>query len=267
MNQTDSKTLRFGIVTDIHYNPETETGNRTEAGLERCIEQWKQAGAEFVIQLGDLISRRGPEAEADLMAVRDMLACFGGPMHHVAGNHCLAVPPERFCQVMGLDTLYYTFSSHGTRFIVLDGMEVSAVNEPQNEADRNLLEYYRDVVKAPFYCGAVGSRQLEWLVTELGLALKNEEPVIILSHLPLLEETTDEKHGLLWNHEEVVAMLLRYPNVRACLSGHYHSAVQVEQNCTHFAVLPAFRDCLDVQEGGGFMVELSCDDIMIGPMT
>jgi manganese-dependent ADP-ribose/CDP-alcohol diphosphatase len=240
MSETTHKTLRFGIVTDIHYNPETETGNETKAGLERCIERWTLEGAEFVIQLGDLISREGPEAEADLIAARDMLARFPGKVYHVAGNHCLAVPPERYKAIMGLDSLYYTFAQRGTRFIVLDGMDVSAINEPQTEADRNLLTYYRDTVKAPFYCGAIGARQLEWLVNELDFALKNEEPVIILSHLPLLEETTDEKHGLLWNHEEVVAILSRYPNVRAVLSGHYHSATQAMRGGIEFVVLAAF---------------------------
>ena len=240
MSETSRDTLRFGIITDIHYNPETGTGNQTKAGLARCIERWTQEGAEFVIQLGDLISREGPEAETDLIAVRDMLARFPGKVYHVAGNHCLAVPSERYKAIMGLDSLYYTFARHDTRFIVLDGMDVSAINEPQTEADRHLLEYYRDTVKAPFYCGANGTRQLEWLVKELDLALKNEEPVIILSHLPLLEETTDEKHGLLWNHEEVVSILLRYPNVRAVLSGHYHAAAQVVRGGIQFVVVPAF---------------------------
>ncbi|AAM73308.1 MAG TPA: metallophosphoesterase [Chlorobaculum sp.] len=240
MSETKHDTLRFGIVTDIHYNPESKTGNQTQAGLERCIEHWTREGAEFVIQLGDLISREGPEAESDLIAVRDMLARFPGKVYHVAGNHCLAVPPERYKTIMGLDSLYYTFSSHGIRFIVLNGMDVSAVNDPQTKADRHLLEYYRDNVKAPFYCGAIGARQLEWLVNELDLALKNEEPVIILSHLPLLEETTDEKHGLLWNHEELTAILFRYPNIRACLSGHYHSAAHARSDGIHFIVLPAF---------------------------
>ncbi|TNJ38983.1 metallophosphoesterase, partial [Chlorobaculum thiosulfatiphilum] len=240
MSEKARDALRFGIVTDIHYNPETETGEQTKAGLERCIEKWTREGAEFVIQLGDLISRQGPETEKDLIAVRDMLARFPGKVYHVAGNHCLAVPPKRYREIMGLDSLYYTFASHGTRFIVLDGMEVSAINEPQTEADRHLLEYYRDVVNAPFYCGAIGSQQLEWLVSELDLALKNEEQVIILSHLPLLKETTDEKHGLLWNHEEVVAILLRYPNVRAVLSGHYHSAAQVVRGGIEFVGVAAF---------------------------
>ena len=232
--------LRFGIVTDIHYDPETEIGNQTEAGLERCMEQWRQEGAEFVIQLGDIINREGPEAEADLIAVRDMLARFPGPVHHVAGNHCLAVPSGRYKEIMGLDCLYYTFNAHGIRFIVLDGMDVSVNAEPENEADRNLLRYYREERQEPFYCGAVGSRQLEWLAGELETSLMTLEPVIVLSHLPLLEETSDHKHGLLWNHEEVTELLCRYPNIRACFSGHYHPGAYAFMCGIHFAVVPGF---------------------------
>lgn len=257
MNTSGEHPLKFGVVTDIHYNPETETGGQTEAGLERCIEKWTSEGVEFVIQLGDLISREGPEAEADLIAARDMLARFPGKVYHVAGNHCLAVPPERYKAIMGLDSLYYTFARHGIRFITLDGMDVSAINEPQTEADRHLLEYYRDVLNAPFYCGAIGTRQLEWLVNELDLALKNEEQLIILSHLPLLKETTDEKHGLLWNHEEVIAILSRYPNVRACLSGHYHSAAQAVRDGIEFVVLPAFAGNGEPSCSVGQIIEIS----------
>jgi len=263
MNTSGEHPLKFGIVTDIHYNPENETGNSTEAGLERCIEKWTREGAEFVIQLGDLISREGPEAEADLIAVRDMLTRFPGKVHHIAGNHCLAVPPERYKAIMGLDCLHYTFASHGIRFIALDGMAVSVINEPRTEADRHLLEYYRDVVQAPFYCGAIGARQLEWLVRELDLALRNEEQVIILSHLPLLEETTDEKHSLLWNHEEVTAILCRYQNILACLSGHYHSIASRTLNGIHFIVLPAFIGCDEHHDDCCIIAECSGYNIMI----
>lgn len=60
--------------------------------------------------------------------------------------------------------------------------------------------------------------------------------------MSLLKETTDEKHGLLWNHEEVTAILLRYPNVRAVLSGHYHSATQAIRGGIEFVVVAAFGD-------------------------
>jgi predicted MPP superfamily phosphohydrolase len=239
----DGSPLRFGIITDIHYVPDTGAGTATAAGLERCIDYWQKEGADFVVQLGDLIGREGPEAEEDLIAVRDMLARWPGPMVHVPGNHCLAVPQERLFSIMGIPAPYHSFAKGGIRFIVLHSMEVSVLSEPENAADRNLLAYYRDVRQALFYCGAVGSRQLQWLVGELDSALRNEEPVIVLCHLPLLEETTDAKHGLLWNHEEVSALICRYQNVLACLSGHYHPGGYAYRSGIHFVVLPAFANC------------------------
>jgi len=236
--------LRFGIITDIHYTPDDQTGAATTAaGLERCIGYWKESCVEFVVQLGDLISREGAEAERDLLEVKERLARFPGRMVHIPGNHCLAVPQERLFRIMGISAPYYSFAQGGVRFVVLHGMDVSVLTEPENEADRHLLAYYRDVRQAHAYCGAVGSRQLEWLVGELDLALKNEEPVIVLSHFPLLDETTDEKHGLLWNHEEVSAIICRYPNVRACLGGHYHPGAYALREGAHFIVLPGFVTC------------------------
>jgi manganese-dependent ADP-ribose/CDP-alcohol diphosphatase len=263
MTSPAGQRLRFGFVTDIHYSPEEETGasQNTAPDLECCASHWQQAGAEFVVQLGDLISREGPDAECDLLEVKRMLDRYPGPMVNVPGNHCLAVPPDRFFRIMGIPEPYYSFASHGVRFVVLHGMDVSVLAEPENEADRNLLAYYREVRQAPFYCGAVGSRQLHWLADELDTALRNHEPVVVLSHLPLLEETTDTKHGLLWNHEEISDLLCRYPNVIACLSGHYHPGSYALRCGIHFVVLPGFTTrsehpafaCGTIEIGSGHM--------------
>lgn len=241
MRTTGGYGFRFGIVTDIHFTP-GEPAGRTPSGLARCIAFWKEQETAFVVQLGDLISREGDVAVQDLAVVRDLLSGYPGPMVHVPGNHCLAVPPEQLFSFMGIPAPYYSFSRGGIRFIVLHGMEVSILSEPASEADRHLLAYYRDLRQAPLYCGAVGNRQLKWLATELDTALLSGEPVIVLSHLPLLEATTDEKHGLLWNHEEVSALICRYPNVRACISGHFHPGGYALRDGIHFIVLPAFAN-------------------------
>ncbi|NTU59297.1 MAG: metallophosphoesterase [Chlorobiaceae bacterium] len=241
MTPPQRRTLKFGIVTDIHYAPEeSAAADTTACDLDGCISLWKEAGTDFVVQLGDLISREGPEAETDLLTVSRMLSRYPGPMMHVAGNHCLAVAPERFFRIMGLPAPSYSFAAGGIRFIALHAMDVSVFSEPVNDADRQMLMHYRDELQAPFYCGAVGTRQLEWLVTELDASAGNSEPVIVLSHLPLLEETTDAKHGLLWNHEAVTEILFRYANVRACFSGHYHPGGYALRHGIHFIVVPGF---------------------------
>ncbi|NTU93861.1 MAG: metallophosphoesterase [Chlorobiaceae bacterium] len=255
--------LRFGIVTDIHYTPEERAGI-TDACLVRCAESWLKAETSFVVQLGDLISREGPEAESDLLNVKEMLSRYPGELVHVPGNHCLAVPQDRLFRILGIPAPYYSFTRGAIRFVVLHGMEVSVNSEPETAADRNLLSYYQEVVQAPFYCGAIGSRQIEWLATELDLALQNREPVIVLSHLPLLEETSDVRHGLLWNHEEVSAIICRYPNVRACLSGHYHPGAYAFREGTHFIVLPAFVNCAETQQQCCCTAEVSDGRLRIG---
>ncbi|NTV24955.1 MAG: metallophosphoesterase [Chlorobiaceae bacterium] len=242
MGTHGGRPFRFGIITDIHYTPEEQAG-RTSAGLDRCFTCWEEADTALVIQLGDLINREGAEAENDLLSIRALLARHPGEMVHIPGNHCLAVPQARLFDIMGIPAPYYSISRGGIRFIVIHGMDVSVLSEPENEADRHLLHYYHVVMQAPFYCGAIGSRQLEWLVSELDTALRNEEPVIVLSHLPLLEETSDQKHGLLWNHEEISALICRYPNILACLSGHYHPGAYAIREGIHFIVLPAFANC------------------------
>ena len=261
MNQPKHHPLRFGIVTDIHYEPGTGAGAATASGLARCIARWQARGTAFVVQLGDLISREGEEAVQDLVEVRDMLAGYPGPMVHVPGNHCLAVPRERLFSLLEIPAACRSFAVGGIRFVILDGMDVSVLSEPETGADRNLLHYYREVRQAPFYCGAVGSRQLEWLTREFEAALHVQEPVIVISHLPLLEETSDAKHGLLWNHEEVAALICRYPNVTACLSGHFHPGGYAFRSGIHFIVLPAFAgrseppcvSCFTMEIGNGIL--------------
>ncbi len=233
--------LRFGIISDIHYSPEN-AGQEEEVAtaLGRCLDDWEAQDVAFVLQLGDLISREGPEAEADLIAVTAMLA--GAPalrFEHVPGNHCLSVGHERFFSLMGIPP-WRTFSAGGIRFVVLHGMEVSTAAEPDDPADRHLLDWHHGVQRQPFYCGAVGSRQMAWLRETLDDALRQGEPVIAVSHLPLLEASSDERHGLLWNHEAVSGLLLRYPNVRACLCGHYHPGSYALRSGTHFVVVPGF---------------------------
>ncbi|HWR02096.1 MAG TPA: metallophosphoesterase [Chlorobaculum sp.] len=241
MIQQERPAIRFGIITDIHYAPGDGAADDTTASdLDRCISHWKEADTEFVVQLGDLISREGPDAETDLTAVRDMLHRYPGPMVHVPGNHCLAVPYDRFSRIMSLPAPYLSFAAGDIRFIVLHGMDVSVLSEPGNEADRRMLTHYRDELQALFYCGAVGSAQMVWVEGELEASKQADQRVVVLCHFPMLEETTDAKHGLLWNHEAVTELILRYPNVRACISGHYHPGAYALLNGIHFIVIPGF---------------------------
>lgn len=260
MTQPENSPLRFGIIADIHYALDRNPSAAIQAaeGIGECTAHWQEGGMDFVVQLGDLIDGESEEAERNLAAVRALLARYHGKMVHLPGNHCLAIPPDRFFPLMGIDAPYYSFELKGIRFIVLHGMDVSVLSEPDCEEDRQMLSHYRDRLQAHFYCGAIGIRQQAWLISELDAARDRAEPVIILCHFPLLEETTDPKHGLLWNHEAISAIVCRYGNVRACLSGHYHPGAYACRNGIHFVVLPAFANRTEPPSG------FSCGTVEIG---
>jgi hypothetical protein len=242
MTRKEPDRLCFGVITDIHHSRSAEPAALLQeaADLQRCIEWWQEEdGVGFVVQLGDLISSEGAEAEIELDEVHSMLRRFPGKMVHVAGNHCLAVPLGRFISTMHMPAPYYSFTIDAYRFIVLNSMDVSVLAEPDNEFDREMLARYRADPLLHDYCGAIGRKQLQWLERELDDAA-HEERVVVLCHLPLLPETTDEKHGLLWNHEEVTAILCRCRNLIACFSGHYHPGAYATRGSVAFIALPGF---------------------------
>jgi manganese-dependent ADP-ribose/CDP-alcohol diphosphatase len=227
--------MRFGIITDIHFTPADD-----EYALRRSILGWQESGAVFVVQLGDLIAGNPAEAPAELKQATSVLESYNGTIRHVIGNHCLAVPEEELLRSLGMERAYYTFTEGKYRFIVLHGMDVSVLSRPETPENLAMLEWFRKNPKCHEYCGAVGKTQKNWLKGELEKAEQAAEKVIILCHFPLLPETTDLKHGLLWNHSEISGIILSSTAVKACLSGHYHHGAHTVANGIHFIVLPAF---------------------------
>ncbi len=267
MPKIDSnRPLRFGIVTDVHLStkPEGAAGtNPSAADLGALIEGFRTKKVDFVLQLGDLISGIGNHYLEELRLALTILKSYPGPIRHVIGNHCLALPREKLMAELGIKESYYSFSIKGFRFIVLDGMDVSVLREPETAEERKMIEYYHAHPEIHHYCGAVGERQKAWLKEVLLRAEQAEEPVIALCHFPLLPETTDEKHGLLWNHSEIAELLASSPALKACISGHYHYGGHQMQGGTHFVVLPAFVNRHEHPDFSGGTAELECGRIRI----
>jgi len=233
--------VRFGILTDIHYSTENEPA----ADLRTCLQGFRNSNTDFMLQLGDLI--RGNSSASAGKELQDALAVlrnFQGTIRHVIGNHCLALPRPELMNSLGLRTPYYAFSEKVFRFVVLDGMDISVHRQPETPEDSLTLARFRSQMKINpelhDYCGAVGILQRAWLKKELEKAEKTGEKVIIVCHFPLHPATTDIKHGLLWNHREIVELLAASPAVKVCLGGHYHNGGYARQSGIHFVVLPAF---------------------------
>ena len=235
-------TITFGIITDIHFSTTSEpaAAAKTVADLHGWLEYCKQSNVDFLLQLGDLIKGSQEHYHEELIQANSILREFPGTIHNVIGNHCLAMSREELLATLGLKNPYYTFTEKVFRFIVLDGMDVSIHNIPETPEDRLTLKYFLNHPESHDYCGAVGIRQKAWLKKELQNAEYAGEKVILICHFPLLPETTDPKHGLLWNHQEIVELIASFKCIKACLTGHYHYGGYALKNDIHYVVLPAF---------------------------
>ncbi|NTV98681.1 MAG: metallophosphoesterase, partial [Chlorobiaceae bacterium] len=234
--------MRFGIITDIHFS-----AGQDKRRLQKEILGWRESGANFAVQLGDLIAGKPDKASKELQEVKSILETCHCTIRHVIGNHCLALPEARLFSSLGLERAYYSFKEGEFRFVVLHGMDVSVHSRPEEEEENELLERARTSPGLHDYCGAVGRAQKAWLKESLQKAEKAGEKVIILCHFPLLPETSDLKHGLLWNHREISEMILSSAAVKVCFSGHFHPGAHAVSNGIHFIALPAF-----VNPGSGF---------------
>ncbi len=261
----NTPTLRIGIITDIHFSTTSDpaAAEATAADLRSWLENCKTNNVDFLFQLGDLIKGSDEHNREELRQVSSILKVFSGTIRHVIGNHCLALSRKTLLNALGKQTPYYSFSEKGFRFIVLDGMDVSIHNEPEKSEDRQTLEYFLAQPDKHDYCGAVGTLQKAWLKAELDKAEHTGEKVIVICHFPLLPETTDTKHGLLWNHQEIVDILTSSTTVKACLSGHYHYGSYALKDAIHFVVLPAFVNRLEHPSFTCSLVELEKNRMVI----
>lgn len=256
--------LQFGIVTDVHFQTEDpRAAHRDEADLRHCLEDLGRRGARFLVQLGDLIKGTPDHAPEELRQALCPFKEFKGPIHHVIGNHCLQLPVAILQPAYGLRHPWYSFTEGGVLFLVLDGMEVSLLREPETDEDRAMLEHFRKTPGCQPWCGAVGSRQKAWLQKELRLAGEQRMPAIVLSHLPLHPATTDERHGILWNHGDIRNILAASFAVKACISGHYHPGGYSRESGIHYIVLPAFNTRGTQSDDGCFMAELREGQLII----
>ena len=226
------------MLSDIHFG----NGDRSAdiADLHACFDFWEKNDVDFAVQLGDLIDGKGPEAEQNLAEVAVVLRDYPGTLYHVAGNHCLGASLDLYLNETGLTSPYYALSNNGIRFIVLHGMDINPETNPKSDPDRSRKNLLMRDPWANLYCGAIGETQINWFVQQLDEAKQSEEAAIIFCHFPLLKESSDKPHGLLWNHDEITDVLRHYRHIIACITGHLHRSAYVERYGIHFLTMAPF---------------------------
>lgn len=90
--------------------------------------------------------------------------------------------------------------------------------------------------------GAVDAAQLAWFVQTLASARAADEHVVVFTHIPLHPETSYPS-SLLWNYDELLAVIFSAGCVRAVFSGHSHANGYALERGVHFVVCDAILEC------------------------
>ena len=117
--------VSFGLIADVQYADRDDRGTRAYRAslgkLEACVADLNSRDLDFTIQLGDFVDRR-PESFAQVLPRYDALTM---PHYHVLGNHDFPLPRDQVLRTLGMESAYYSFSSGGWRFVVLDTLDIT----------------------------------------------------------------------------------------------------------------------------------------------
>ncbi len=231
-----ARSLRVAHMTDVHIEPERRAPEGFAKALAHVHGQADRP--DMILTGGDLVmdSFECTDARAKTqwdVFTRVLRENTKVPVHHCMGNHdiwgwnkkkaeCTGDEPlwgkKRFCDVLGMERQYYSFSKGGWKIAVLDTIQTDGGSG---------------------YVGGIDDPQFEWLKGEL-TGLRADEHVLVLSHIPIINISTllsdgdttkdgwDVSPGLMClDARRTVNLFAACPNVKAAISGHIHTQEDV----------------------------------------
>ncbi len=243
---SEGEPFTIAVMADAQYADVATHGRRqyrdSLAKLTESVADCNERDLAFVVQLGDAIDRDA----GSFAPVQEVFDDLRAPLYHVLGNHDYEVDDAVKAQVpelLGMPAPYHAVTRPGWRFLILDGNDVSTYAHPAgSDALRRSLAYRAEQAPdAPEWNGAIGAEQLAWLEDQLDEAEEAGERVVLFCHFPLRPADTH----VLWNADEVLAVLDRHPNVVAWINGHNHRGGYVERNGVHHLTMHGMVDTDD----------------------
>jgi len=238
---TPTELVRLGIVADTHVHDTNSPGeekvmvNYAER-LTAFVEAMNAAGADAVIQLGDLVNGNfvfggtigDPARIGGLLAEAvTLLAAFDGPVYHVAGNHDfydLSLP--EYIEIVGIEKTVYSFDIGGFHIVILDA---------EYNPDGSHYDHVSLRVK-----GQIPSEQLDWLRHDLAATAL---PTIVCVHQPLDSDFEVLAGGPpIANHLEVRRILADSGVVVAVFQGHDHENRYARIDGIHYVTFAEMVD-------------------------
>lgn len=243
-----SRTLRIGLVTDLHYADKPAAGTRqyrdSLVKLADAAAVFRQARPDLVVELGDLVDAAdSPRRELEyLRRINADLAALACPKHYVLGNHCVhTLTKSEFLAGVGQARSFYSVDAAGLRLVILDacfrrdGQPYGRANFRWNDAN-------------------LPDEQVEWLRAELAAAPG--------SALVFVHQRLDvKKDYAVGNAAAVRKVLEQSGKVLAVFQGHSHQNDYQRIGSIHYCTLSALVEgpgrennsfaLLDVLKGGG----------------
>ena len=243
--------LSFGVMADVQYADRDAQGGRhyrqSLANLESCVADLNTKDLAFTIQLGDIIDR-GKESFDRVLPIFNRLTM---PKYHVLGNHDFPLPRPEVLAKLGMERAYYSFSHDNWRFVVLDTLDVSVDGGwPEDSENHTQAAQWLERLKSegkPYaqpWNGGIGEQQKQWLTDTLREAEERGEKAIVFGHIPLLAEASSQ-WALLYNHQEIAAILEASGCVVAYLCGHDHAGGYAERNAIHHVTVQGMIEAPD----------------------
>lgn len=239
----DRPAFSIGAIADAQYAVEPDGGERmyhlTPTKLAAAIDDLNRQKLAFVVHLGDFIDRDWASYDALL----PVAAKLRHPWHYVLGNHEFSIDDAHkpfVAAKLGMPARYYSFSSHGWRFIVTDGNALSSYGWPAGspEYQRSMALHAARYPDKPLWDGGIDSDQLRWIDAQLSDADRRGMKAMLFSHFPLWPENP---HNL-WNAPDVMALIERHRSAKIWLDGHNHDGNYGEHAGVHYLNLKAMLD-------------------------
>lgn len=216
-----SRSIRIGMITDLHYADRPTPGNSNryyQESLEKlieCVRVMNKEKVDFLIQVGDFKDQDEDPSEIKTLSYLETMVRefnrFQGPVYHVLGNHdhdsisknqfLKRVKNTGFKQAKN----FYSFDRNGFHFIVLDANYTSA-GIPYDHGNFDWKDCY------------IPQDQIDWLEDDLQ---KSDKPTIVFIH-QRLDEKEDNKNYCVSNSAEVRFLLERSEKVLLVVQGHDH---------------------------------------------
>lgn len=244
------------------------------------IEKWCREGNEAAPSRKADKNDNDPGHDALDNVLEALSAYQTGPILHTYGNHELYNLSRKDIEnKMGIPFVkepcgdlvgYYSYVNEQfpkLRFVVIDSYDISIMQRCPKKSIKHKKAVQILSKKNPNYPrlenspegldgvakrfvafnGAVDDLQKLWLRQTLEEAKEKDEQVIILSHQPIMPQSSGDV-CLIWNYEDILDILREYKcTVAACFAGHAHKGgyIRDEESGIHFRVFEAVLESKD----------------------